>query len=30
MVSAAPDCPKVMLLEERLAEVLESRRDMSI
>jgi hypothetical protein len=30
MVSAAPDCPKVTLLAERLAEVLENRHDMSV
>jgi hypothetical protein len=30
MVLAVPDCPNVMLLEERLAQVLEGRRDVSV
>ena len=29
-VLAVPDCPNVMLLEERLAQVLEGRRDVSV
>jgi hypothetical protein len=30
MVLAVPDCPNAMLLEERLAQVLEGRRDVSV
>lgn len=29
-VLAVPDCPNVMLLEERLAQVLEGRRDVTV
>ena len=29
-VLAVPDCPNVMLLEERLAQVLQGRRDVTV